>query len=79
LIYQDKIVKKKAFSSHFRYQFDNLMSKGTPAMIGLLFAFTAVVLFVIATVLINSPARSDRKQQTHGTGQSAVYYFIAHP
>ncbi len=68
-------MKKKAFSSHFRYHFDNLMSKGTPAMIGLLFAFTAVVLFVIATVLINSPAVPIENNKPMGLGK-ALYIIL---
>jgi len=68
-------VNKKPFSSHFRYHFDNLMSKGTPAMIGLLFAFTATVLFVIATVLINSPVVPIENNQPMGLGK-ALYIIL---
>lgn len=46
---------KIPLSHRLRYHFDNTMSKGTPALIGWLFAITAVVIFLVAVFLINSP------------------------
>ena len=46
---------KIPLSYRLRYHFDNTMSKGTPALIGWLFAITALVIFLVALGLINSP------------------------
>lgn len=52
---QEFELKKIPLSQRLRYHFDNTMSKGTPALIAWLFAITAVVLFLVAVFLINSP------------------------
>ena len=42
---------KPSFSQKFRYWFDNLMSRGTPAMIGMLFVLSLAVVFVAGVIL----------------------------
>lgn len=44
-------MKKPTWKEKFQYHFDNLMSKGTASMIGMLFAITAVVV-ILAGVLV---------------------------
>lgn len=43
-------MKKGSFKQKFQYQFDNLMSKGTIALIGLLFAVTMLIVCVAGLV-----------------------------
>ena len=38
-------------SDRLRYKFDNLMSKGTPAMIGMLFVATLLIILIVAIVI----------------------------
>ncbi|MES2941923.1 MAG: NAD-binding protein, partial [Pseudomonadota bacterium] len=42
---------KPTFNQHLRYQFDNLMARGTSALIGMLFVFTLIIIFVAGAVL----------------------------
>ena len=42
---------KPSFGQKFQYQFDNLMSRGTPAMVGMLFVLSLIVVFVAGTVI----------------------------
>lgn len=42
---------KTTFNQRLRYRFDNLMAHGTPAMIGMLFVFSLVIIFVAGAVL----------------------------
>ena len=42
---------KPTFNQRFRYQFDNLMSRGTPAMIGMLFVLSLLVVFVAGAII----------------------------
>ena len=42
---------KPSFTQQFRYRFDNLMSRGTPAMIGMLFVLSLAVVFVAGAVI----------------------------
>ena len=42
---------KPSFRQKFRYWFDNLMSRGTPAMIGMLFVLSLAVVFVAGAVI----------------------------
>ena len=42
---------KPTFSQRLRYQFDNLMSRGTPAMIGMLFVLSLIVVFIAGAVI----------------------------
>ena len=42
---------KPTFSQHLRYQFDNLMARGTSAMIGMLFVFSLVIVFIAGAVI----------------------------
>ena len=44
-------MKKPTWKEKFQYHFDNLMSKGTASMIGMLFAITAIVV-ILAGVLV---------------------------
>ena len=42
---------KPTWSQRFRYHFDNLMSRGTPAMIGMLFVLSLIVVFIAGAVI----------------------------
>ena len=42
---------KPTFRQHFQYQFDNLMSRGTPAMIGMLFVFSLIIVMIAGAVI----------------------------
>ncbi|HMR97698.1 MAG TPA: NAD-binding protein [Anaerolineales bacterium] len=42
---------KPSFRQKFRYWFDNLMSRGTPAMIGMLFVLSLAVVFVAGAII----------------------------
>ena len=42
---------KPSFAQKFRYRFDNLMSRGTPAMIGMLFVLSLAVVFVAGAII----------------------------
>ncbi len=45
------IFMKITFKDKFRYWFDNLMSKGTVSLVGILFLATAIVVVVVGTIL----------------------------
>ena len=42
---------KPSFTQKFKYRFDNLMSRGTPAMIGMLFVLSLAVVFVAGAII----------------------------
>ena len=42
---------KPTFGQRLRYQFDNLMSRGTPALIGMLFVLSLVIVLVSGAVI----------------------------
>ena len=42
---------KPTFRQRFQYQFDNLMSRGTPAMIGMLFVFSLIIVIIAGAVI----------------------------
>jgi len=42
---------KPTLGQRFRYHFDNLMSRGTPALIGMLFVLSLIVVFIAGTVI----------------------------
>jgi voltage-gated potassium channel Kch len=42
---------KPTFGQRLRYQFDNLMSRGTPALIGMLFVLSLIVVLVAGAIL----------------------------
>ena len=42
---------KPTFNQRLRYQFDNLMSRGTPALIGMLFVLSLIVVFIAGAVI----------------------------
>lgn len=39
------------FSQRLRYQFDNLMARGTPAMIGMLFVFSLIIVMIAGAII----------------------------
>ena len=54
---------KPTLAQRFRYQFDNLMSRGTPAMVGMLFLLSLVIVVVAGAVISVAgfaPENSDR-------------------
>ena len=42
---------KPSFGQKFQYRFDNLMSRGTPAMVGMLFVLSLIVVFVAGAII----------------------------
>ena len=42
---------KPTFRQRLRYQFDNLMSRGTPALIGMLFVLSLIVVFIAGAII----------------------------
>ena len=42
---------KPTFSQRLRYQFDNLMSRGTPALIGMLFILSLIIVIIAGAVI----------------------------
>src|SRR5688500_2254741 len=42
---------KPSFGQKFQYQFDNLMSRGTPAMVGMLFVLSLVIVLIAGAVI----------------------------
>ena len=42
---------KPTFSQRIRYQFDNLMSRGTPALIGMLFVLSLVIVLIAGAII----------------------------
>ena len=42
---------KPTFTQRLQYQFDNLMSRGTPAMIGMLFVFSLIIVIIAGAVI----------------------------
>jgi len=40
-----------SFRQKFKYRFDNLMSRGTPAMVGMLFLLSLIVVFVAGAII----------------------------
>jgi ion channel POLLUX/CASTOR len=42
---------KATFRQRFQYQFDNLMARGTPAMIGMLFVFSLIIVIIAGAII----------------------------
>src|SRR5687767_14689028 len=42
---------KPSSSLRFRYFFDNLMSRGTPAMVGMLFLLSTIIVFIGGAII----------------------------
>ncbi|HMB23570.1 MAG TPA: hypothetical protein VKP08_12090, partial [Anaerolineales bacterium] len=42
---------KPTFRQRFRYQFDNLMARGTPAMIGMLFVISLIIILIASAII----------------------------
>ena len=42
---------KPTFNQRLRYQFDNLMARGTPAMIGMLFVFSLIIVMIAGGII----------------------------
>ena len=42
---------KPSFSQKFQYRFDNIMSRGTPAMVGMLFVLSLIVVFIAGAII----------------------------
>ena len=45
-------MKKPTWKEKFQYQFDNLMSKGTVSLIGILFAITVIVVVLAGVIAV---------------------------
>jgi voltage-gated potassium channel Kch len=45
---------KPTFTQRLRYQFDNLMSRGTPAMIGMLFVFSLIIVVIAGAIIAST-------------------------
>ena len=42
---------KPSFQQKFQYRFDNLMSRGTPAMVGMLFLLSLIIVFIAGAII----------------------------
>jgi len=42
---------KPSFRRKFQYRFDNLMSRGTPAMVGMLFLLSLIVVLIAGAII----------------------------
>jgi hypothetical protein len=42
---------KPTFSQRLRYQFDNLMARGTPALIGMLFVLSLIIVLIAGAII----------------------------
>ena len=42
---------KPTLNQRLRYQFDNLMARGTPAMIGMLFVFSLIIVMIAGAII----------------------------
>ena len=42
---------KPSFRQKFQYRFDNLMSRGTPAMVGMLFLLSLIIVFIAGAII----------------------------
>ena len=40
-----------SFRQKFKYRFDNIMSRGTPAMVGMLFLLSLIVVFIAGAII----------------------------
>src|SRR5215510_8370621 len=45
------VFMKPSFRQKFQYRFDNLMSRGTPAMVGMLFLLSLVIVFIAGGII----------------------------
>ncbi|MCI0550040.1 MAG: hypothetical protein L0287_03720, partial [Anaerolineae bacterium] len=62
---------KPTFRQKFRYWFDNLMSRGTPAMIGMLFVLSLAVVLVAGAVISISGFRQEGEAERIPFGEAA--------
>jgi ion channel POLLUX/CASTOR len=59
------------FSQRIRYQFDNLMSRGTPALIGMLFVLSLVIVLIAGAVISISGLVQEDQQGRLSFGEAA--------
>jgi ion channel POLLUX/CASTOR len=62
---------KPTFAQRFRYKFDNLMSRGTPVLIGMLFLLSLTVIIVASTVISLSRFVQDGETTPLSFGEAA--------
>ena len=55
---------KPTFRQRLQYHFDNLMSRGTPALIGMLFVLTLAVVFIAGAVIAAGAAHIGQEALT---------------
>ena len=60
---------KPTFNQRLRYQFDNLMARGTPAMIGMLFVFSLIIV-IIAGAIISATGFAQEGSERLGLGEA---------
>jgi hypothetical protein len=63
-------MKKASFADRLRYRFDNLMSKGTIALVGVLFAITFALVLAATLVLVLARIRPEGNAQALGLGEA---------
>jgi hypothetical protein len=79
---------KPTFRQRLRYQFDNLMSRGTPALIGALFVLSLIIVLVAGAVIslpkkservtLNRKTRSSSSQKVSSNGRSKRIALFCH-
>src|SRR5215211_8153979 len=62
---------KPTFRQRFQYQFDNLMSRGTPAMIGMLFVFSLIIVIIAGAVISATGFVQEAGSERLGFGEAA--------
>ena len=62
---------KSTFRQRFQYQFDNLMSRGTPAMIGMLFVFSLIIVIIAGAIISAASFVQDGATESLSFGEAA--------
>ncbi|HET9912207.1 MAG TPA: hypothetical protein VFQ13_09980 [Anaerolineales bacterium] len=62
---------KPTFSQRLRYQFDNLMSRGTPAMIGMLFILSLIIVIIAGTIISSARFVQEGEGAPLSSGEAA--------
>src|SRR5512135_1436419 len=62
---------KPTFGQRLRYYFDNLMSRGTPALIGMLFVFSLILVLIGGAVISTAKFVQDGETAPLSFGEAA--------
>jgi voltage-gated potassium channel Kch len=62
---------KPTFRQRLRYQFDNLMSRGTPALIGMLFVLSLIIVVIAGGIISSAKFMQEGAQEPLSFGEAA--------